>query len=50
MVESSNFIHGEKMYPTFISNVSGFVDNNGIYSLGFLKSSIYQDGFKLDVN
>lgn len=50
VVESGNFIHNEKMYPTFISEVSAIHDpsnDGGIFSLGFLKSSIFQKDFKL---
>lgn len=47
VVEAGNFIYGKKMYPSFISEVSAVYNNLGINSLGFLKSSIYQDGFKL---
>jgi hypothetical protein len=54
-VESTGIVHNDndkvKYYPSFISEVEGWHNTStGIFNLGFSKSSIYQDGFKLNVN
>ena len=47
-VESYGLVIGSEYYPSFISKVEGFFNpNEGIYSLGFVKSSIYQNGFTI---
>jgi hypothetical protein len=47
-VEAGRFIANGEMYQAFISQVAGVTDNStdDIYSLGFLRASVFVKGFK----
>ena len=48
-VESTGFVVDGNYYPSFISGVKGWHNNDkGIFILGFYESSIYQNGFELN--
>ena len=47
-VESTGFVQNGVYYPSFISEVEGYHNSQkGIFILGFSKSSVYQNKFKL---
>ena len=49
VVEAGHFLAKKRMFQSFISQVSAYVDRDTkqIYSLGFLNASIYVDGFEI---